>query len=104
MLSAATSIMWGMKAFLFAVVLTVGLAGPASAATWGSLGFFAETQAQKNRQGPAPGRADPGREQRFERRERQDERRERMNEDERRALHRDLDKANRELYRHRFQK
>lgn len=39
--------------------------------------------------------------ERQDRRMERDDRRERMSDDERRALHRDLDKANRELYRRR---
>ena len=77
--------------------------GPAAGAWDG--GAFTELQ-QKGWGGAGDsaaqrGGGDRGREQRQERR---DERRDRMSEDDRRSLHRDLDKANRELYGRRFQK
>lgn len=96
-----------MKAFFLAIALAAGLAGPAAAGSWGYPDLRFDVQA-KGRQGPGRERADPGRDSRQDRRmERQDrrmerdDRRERMSDDERRALHRDLDKANRELYRRR---
>ena len=93
-----------MKAFFFVLALAAGLAGPAAASSWGYPGFYpdAQNQGYKGRWGPGPERGEPPRDFRQDRRG--EERRERMNEDERRALHRDLDKANRELYRRRFQK
>jgi hypothetical protein len=62
---------------------------------WGGGGGGGDRNAQRG------GGGDRGREARPERRE---ERRDRMTEDDRRSLHRDLDKANRELYGRRFQK
>jgi len=64
-----------------------------------------QVQSQKGRGAPERGdRGDRGDRGRDTRRERHDERRDRMSEDDRRSLHRDLDKANRELYGRRFQK
>lgn len=93
-----------MKALLIAVALAAGLASPAAAGSWGNPGFYMETQASKGRPGSGAERANPSRDSRQERRMEREDRRERMSEDDRRALHRDLDKANRELYRRRFQK
>ena len=92
-----------MKALLLAIALAAGLSA-VPAAAWVYPGD-SYAQAPKGREG---GRAERGREmrpdrrpEREERRERSDERRERLSDDERRALHRDLDKANRELYQRR---
>ena len=85
-----------MKGLLFAIAVAAGLAaGPADAAAWTYQSAYAP--AQKDRAGPGPGyeRGERGRDVRDNRRE---ERRDRLTDDERRALHRDLDKANRELY------
>jgi hypothetical protein len=90
-----------MKRLFFAIALAVVFtAGPAASAVWDSYGLYAQAQGQgqKGRQGQERG---GGREQRQER---PDDRRERMTQDERRSLHRDLDKANRELYGGRSQK
>ena len=87
-----------MRRLLFAIALTAGLAaGPADAAAWTYQSAYVQGPAQKDRGGPGQGyeRGERGRDVRDNRRE---ERRDRMTEDERRALHRDLDKANRELY------
>lgn len=81
-----------MKALIAAIALAAGLTGPA-VASWGLPGFELAAQGQKSRQD----RGGQGREFRPDRRG-GDERRDRLNDDERRALHRDLDKANRELY------
>ena len=83
-----------MKALIVAITLAVGLIVPAAAASWGYPGFQLDVQGGKGR--PGGQERGPGRDQRPERR---DDRRDRLNDDERRALHRDLDKANRELYR-----
>jgi Ni/Co efflux regulator RcnB len=65
-------------------------------------GAFMQMQSQKGRPGQERGGdRDRGRDARQER---HDERRDRMSEDDRRSLHRDLDKANRELYGRRFPK
>ena len=94
-----------MKALFFAIAMVIaasaGLAGPAAAA-WGPPGF--DVQAQGGGRGRGQERAQPGRDYRPERRPERDERRDRLNDDERRALHRDLDKANRELYQGRNQR
>lgn len=93
-----------MKRVLFVLAVTAGAAVvPAAAAPWDIAGFHPNLQAQRNRQAPGPAfeRPDRGRDFRYERR---DDRRERLTEDERRSLHRDLDKANRELYGRRFEK
>ena len=91
-----------MKALLFAIALASGLSA-APAAAWAPGELYA--QAPRGREGGRPERAREGREMRPDRRpdrdERRDERRERLSDDERRALHRDLDKANRELYQRR---
>lgn len=96
-----------MRKLLFALVAALSLAGPAAAASWVNPGFYTDVQwgGGKGRQGPAPDRGErrrdvppPQQDRRFER----DDRRDRMSEDDRRALHRDLDKANRELYRRRY--
>ena len=88
------------KALLF--VLALGLAGPSAAAGWGYSGGDFYAQASKGRQGHD--RAQRGRDSRPERRPERDERRERLSDDERRSLHRDLDKASRELYPRRHQR
>ena len=82
--------------------IAAGLAGPAAAASWSFLSFEAQAAEGRGRHGAdrSHERAQPpGREFRPDRRQQREERHERLNEDERRALHRDLDKANRELYR-----
>jgi hypothetical protein len=83
-----------MKALIAAIALAAGLTGSEAAASWGYPGFELVAQAQKGR----PDRGPHGREARPDRRGGDDHRRDRLNDDERRALHRDLDKANRELY------
>ena len=79
-----------------AVGLVVGCA-PASAA-WDPGESFFIAQAQKGHAVPPPARAERPQPPREIRQERPDQRRDRMTEDERRSLHRDLDKANREIY------
>lgn len=91
-----------MKQLIVAITLAAGLIGPASGASWGLPGFQLpefKFQLQGGKGGHAGQERGSGREQRAERRADRDDRRERLNDDERRALHRDLDKANRELYR-----
>ena len=99
-----------MKRFAIAIALfpaATGFgAGPAAARGWDAGGAFVQVQSQKGRQGDqgqGPERGDRDR-SRDARQDRQDERRDRMSEDDRRSLHRDLDKANRELYGRRFPK
>jgi hypothetical protein len=88
-----------MKALIFAIALAAGL-NAAPAAAWAYPGDR-YAQAPKGREGGRPERAREGREMRPDRRPERDERRERLSDDERRALHRDLDKASRELYQRR---
>jgi hypothetical protein len=84
----AYAIFWGLATATVA-------AGPAAAA-WESGGVFVQVQGEKGRPGQGPERFERGRDARQERRD--DRGRDRMSEDDRRSLHRDLDKANRELY------
>jgi hypothetical protein len=84
------------------IALAAGLAGPAAAGAWGYPDGDYYAQASKGRQGED--RAQRGRDARPDRRAERDERRERLSDDERRALHRDLDKASRELYQRRNQR
>ena len=96
-----------MKKFVIALIVAVGLAGPAAAASWPYSRLIPELQGGGGRGqgggGSGQERGDARRDgpPRQERRAERDERRDRMSEDDRRALHRDLDKANRELYRRR---
>ena len=84
-----------MKALIAGLLLGASLTGPATPAAWGYPGGpDLVAQAQKGRYE----RGGQGRDFRPPDRRGGDERRERLNDDERRALHRDLDKANRELY------
>ena len=81
-------------------------AGPAALAAWDGGAFMS---AQQKGWGGGAGERDRGNRDRGggreARQERQEDRRpERMSEDDRRSLHRDLDKANRELYGRRGQK
>jgi hypothetical protein len=84
-----------MKALIAAIALAVGLIAPAAGASWGYPGFQLDVQASKGR--PGGQERGGGRDTRPDRRA--DDRHDRLSDDERRALHRDLDKANRELYR-----
>jgi hypothetical protein len=96
-----------MKKVVLALIAAASLAGPAAAASWPYSHFIPEAQWGGGRGGGGSGqeRGDRRRDrpQQQDRRAERDERRDRMSEDERRALHRDLDKANRELYRRRSQ-
>ena len=86
-----------MKALILAVALAAGSATPATAGSWANPGFRGDLQAQKGRPGQDGGQQ--GRDYRPDRRGGDDRRGpERLNDDERRALHRDLDKASREIY------
>lgn len=87
-----------MKALLLTLALVAGLNTPAAAASWGYPGLRLDLQAQQGRPGGGQDRAQPGRDNRQDRRGEREERRERLSDEERRALHRDLDKANREIY------
>jgi hypothetical protein len=86
-----------MKRALFTFAAAVGLVfGPAAAATAAYQSAYVQVQGEKSRQGWGSERRERGRDTRDD--NRREERRERLSEDERRSLHRDLDKANRELY------
>ena len=85
---------------MLALALSIGVVTPVAAAYWDH-GYGPGVQAQKGQpgrgqdarqRGPAPGADRPPDRQ---------ERRGQLSDDERRALHRDLDKANRELYKQR---
>jgi hypothetical protein len=97
-----------MKKVLLAMIVGVGLAGPAVALSWPYGGFSPEAQwggGKGRQQGPGPQQGERRRDnppQQDQRGPRND-RRERMSDDDRSALHRDLEKANKELYRRRFQ-
>jgi opacity protein-like surface antigen len=99
-----------MKKVVLALIAAVGLAGPAAAASWPYSHLIPDAQSGGGRgQGGGGGGRDRGESRRDapppqqERRPERDERRDRMTDDDRRALHRDLDKANREIYRRRSQ-
>ncbi len=90
-----------MKHILVAIALAAGLTAGPAAAGWDADAGLLLAQAEKRRPGPGAERNERAREPRQNRPE---ERRERMTEDQRQSLHRDLDKANRELYGGRQQK
>lgn len=102
-----------MKRFRLALAIAALTTAAAAPAAWDGnaftrdQGLIAQAQWQKGgggRQGGERERGGPdrGREMRQDRHD--DRRSERMSEDNRRSLHRDLDKANRELYGRRFPK
>ena len=92
-----------MKPLFIAIVAAIELGGAASAIAWPYPAFDIHAQAPKGREAGAERGQPPGREFKPERRPEREQPRERLNEDERRALHRDLDKASRELYQRRSQ-
>ena len=102
-----------MKKLVLALIAAVALAGPAAAASWPYSRLIPDAQSGGGKgQGGGPGRErgesrrdppPPQQQQQPDRRSGRDERRDRMNDDDRRALHRDLEKADRELYRRRSQ-
>ena len=83
-----------MRTLVLALTLIMALVAPAASAAWGPPGGYGtDPQGHKGRGQDARGReAGAGRQAQRE------ERRDQLNDEERRALHRDLDKANRELY------
>ena len=99
-----------MKRFRLALAIAALTAATAAPAAWDGNAFMralpstdggvTQAQWQKGRQGGGErergGGQDRGRDARQDRHD--DRRNERMSEDDRRSLHRDLDKANRELY------
>ncbi len=102
-----------MMKVVLALIAAVGLAVPAAAASWPYSHLIPDAQSGGGRgQGGGGGGGrdrDRGESRRDapapqqDRRAERDERRDRMSDDDRRALHRDLDKANREIYRRRSQ-
>ena len=82
-----------------AIALAAGVSVPAAEASWGYPAFRFDVQSEKGRRGPERGQ--PPRDVRPDRHSDRGERHQRLNDDERRALHRDLDKAQRELYQRR---
>jgi hypothetical protein len=89
-----------MKYAAYAMLLAVALTGSAAGAPSYAADPFLLAQAQKGRQGGGNERGEriERERERGPRSDRTEERRERMTDEQRRALHRDLDKANRELY------
>jgi hypothetical protein len=94
-----------MKALLIGMALAIAAGGGSvAAASWGPPVFQPEMQSDKGRRADGQERSEAREPRRLERPQQRDERREHaFTEDERRALHRDIDKANRELYRRRGQ-
>ena len=83
--------------FLVAAVSALLLPSPADARDWRSSAFL-QIQAQRAEQGRDQYRRGSNT-RRADRRERDQGRRSRLTEEERRELHRDLDRARREIYR-----
>jgi hypothetical protein len=87
-----------MKHAVYALLLAVGVTGSAAGGAANAADPFLLAQAQKGRQAAGNERGERTERERGPRSERGEERRERMTDEQRRGLHRDLDKANRELY------
>ena len=79
-------------------------AAPAATAAWDAGAFMSVQQKGGAERGDRGDRGDRGRGREARQERHEDRRGERMSEDDRRSLHRDLDKANRELYGRRIQK
>ena len=76
------------------------LLAPAAGARDRGWGYVPQAQGQQAKKGPPQPERGGGKEFRREERQPRDERQQgRMTEEERRELHRDLDRANREIYR-----
>jgi hypothetical protein len=87
-----------MKSLMLAFAVVLALMAPPASAAWG---YALDAQAQKG-QGRGPDSGARGRDSGAGRHAQRDDRRsDQLNDEERRALHRDLDKANRELYKRR---
>ena len=85
-----------MRTLVLALTLTMAVIAPVASAAWGPPGGYGpEMQGQK---GQGRGQDARGRDAGAGRQAQRDDRRDQLNDEERRALHRDLDKANRELY------
>ena len=80
------------------MVAGVLLAPAASARDWGG-GYVLQAPGQQMKKGPGQPPRGGGQEFRRDERQPRDDRQGRMTEEERRELHRDLDRANREIYR-----
>jgi hypothetical protein len=87
-----------MKMKIVALLLVAASAWPAWAAPWDARRHGAEPQRAPNRADQQPPQRDPRQDRRAEHDERHGNA---MSDEDRRALHRDLDRANRELYRRR---
>ena len=90
-----------MKILLSAILVVLGaVVPPAVAAAWGDLsGMRFDIQDQRHRHGGGGGLQRPPPQRELQRPERMPEpRRERMTDEERRDLRRDIDRANREIY------
>ena len=85
--------------FLVAAVSVLLLPSPADARDWRRPGAFLQVQAQRSDRNRDQYDRRNGDARRADRRERQEGRRGRLTEEERRELHRDLDRARREIYR-----
>jgi hypothetical protein len=100
-----------MKKVVLALIAAAALTGPATAAYWPYSHFTPDVQSGGGGRGQGGGggrdrgesRRDAPPPPQQDRRAERDERRDRMSEDDRRALNRDLEKANREIYRRRGQ-
>ena len=90
-----------MKALILAIALAAVPVTHAGAAPWNSSRLAADLQAQKPPQGGGQNGGQRGREGGSDRRADRGEKREQLSDEERKGLHRDLDKANRELYQRR---
>jgi hypothetical protein len=90
-----------MRHVLIALALAAGIgaAGSAAAVSWAKPVFRLEAQERRDQRGTYDRVDAPRDPRRAERRE--DRREQALTEEERRALHRDIDKANRELNRRR---
>ncbi len=87
-----------MKFWLAVILALMALqTGPTMAAPWREL-RAAQDQSDRYDRGSSQRRRDTGRPDRSDRREERRERPQRLSDEERRELHRDLDKARREIY------
>jgi len=84
------------------ILLAVLLVSLTASVSWGAQWDGRRGPPEQQQRGPQPGQAGPGQAPPPERRMQRDDRRDgALSEEERRGLHRDLDRANRELYRRR---
>jgi len=85
--------------FLVAAVGALLLSSQADARDWRRSGVFLQAQAQRSDRDRDDYRRSSRDQQRAQKNSRKRERRERLTDEERRELHRDLDRARREIYR-----